>query len=78
MTFAVRDIDAAVFHVINQTVFFIDTAAVLALQVPGKGLGFAHPFQTAVAFDIPDQLVDPFRRFLVLGLPVQVILPGVV
>ena len=33
---AVCDVETAVFHVINEAIFFVDPAAVLALQVAGQ------------------------------------------
>lgn len=60
MTFAVRNIKTSIFHVIDETVFFVDAAAVLALQVTREGFRSSDSFHTAVAFDILDKLVDAF------------------
>ncbi len=40
------------FHVVEETVFLVDAAAVLALQVAGKGFGLSDPFHTAVPLHI--------------------------
>lgn len=55
---AVGDVEPSVFHMVDEPVFFVDAAAVFALQVAGEGFGFPNPLHTAVPFDIPDELVD--------------------
>ena len=55
---AVGDVESPVFHMVDKAVFFVDSAAVFALQVAGEGFGFPNPLHTAVPFDIPDELVD--------------------
>ncbi len=42
MTFTVNDINSAIFHMINQSVFFIDTATVFALQIAAQSLRLAN------------------------------------
>ena len=49
---AVGDGESPVFHVVDETVFLVDAAAVLALQVAGKGFGLSDPFHTAVPLHI--------------------------
>ncbi len=56
---AVGDVESPVFHVVDEAVFFVDAAAVFALQVAGEGFRFSDPFHTAVPFNILDELVDP-------------------
>ena len=55
---AVGDVEPPVFHMVDEPVFFVDAAAVFALQVTGEGFGFSDPMHTAVPLDIYDELVD--------------------
>ena len=64
VTPAVSNIDTSVFHMIDQAVFIVDPAAVLTLQVAGKGFGFPDPFHAAVALNILYELVNTFDCFL--------------
>ena len=56
---AVGDVESPVFHMVDKAVFFVDAAAVFALQVAGEGFGLSDPFHTAIPLDIMDELVDP-------------------
>ena len=56
---AVGDVESPVFHMVAKAVFFVDSAAVFALQVAGEGFGLSDPFHTAIPLDIMDELVDP-------------------
>ena len=58
MASAVGDIELPVFHMVDGPVFFVDAAAVFALQVAGEGFGFSDPFHAAVPLDILNELVD--------------------
>ena len=58
MSSAVGDVETTAFYMVDKAVFFVDAAAVFALQVAGEGFGFPNPLHTAVPFDIPDELVD--------------------
>lgn len=60
VTFAVGNVEPPVFHMVDEPVFFVDAAAVFALQIVGEGFRFPDPMHTAVPLDIPDELVDPF------------------
>lgn len=55
---AVGDIKPPVLHVVDETVFFVDAAAVFALQITREGFGFPDSFHTAVPFNILNELVD--------------------
>ena len=55
---AVGDVEPPIFHMVDEAVFFVDAAAVFALQVAGEGFGFPNPLHTAVPFDIQDELID--------------------
>lgn len=55
---AVGDIEPPVFHMVDEPVFFVDAAAVFALQVAGEGFGFSNPLHTAVPLNVPNELVD--------------------
>ena len=57
---AVGDVEPSALHMVDETVFFIDPAAVFALQVAGQGFGLPDPFHAAVALNIFNELVDPF------------------
>ena len=56
---AVGDVESPVFHMVDEAVFFVDAAAVFALQVAGEGFGLSDPFHAAVPLDILNELVDP-------------------
>ena len=60
MAFAVGDVEPPIFHMVDEAVFFVDAAAVFALQVAGKGFRHSDPFHTAVPFNILNELIDPF------------------
>ena len=64
MPAAVGNIDSAVFHMVYKTVFFIDSPAVLTLQISPQGFRFADSLQASIAFNILYQEIDPFQRFL--------------
>ena len=59
MASAVGDVESPVFHMVDKAVFFVDSAAVFALQVAGEGFGLSDPFHAAVPLDILNKLVDP-------------------
>ena len=59
MASAVGDVELPVFYMVDKAVFFVDSAAVFALQVAGEGFGLSDPFHTAIPLDIMDELVDP-------------------
>ena len=44
---------------VDEAVFFVDSAAVFALQVAGEGFGLSDSFHTAIPLDILNELVDP-------------------
>ena len=56
---AVGDVEPSVFHMVDEPVFFVDAAAVFALQVAGEGFRLSDPFHATVPFDILNELVDP-------------------
>ena len=58
MASAVGDVEPPVFHVVDEAVFLVDSAAVFALQVAGKGFRSSNPFHAAVPLDILNELVD--------------------
>lgn len=58
MASAVSDVEPPVFHMIDESVFFVDAAAVFALQVAREGFRFSNSPHTAVPLDISDELVD--------------------
>ena len=72
---ALENLDAAVLDFINQPVFLVNFTAPPASQIPLQGLRVAKP-RIAVAVDVSQQLVQLLDEFLVLGLPVQILLPG--
>ena len=72
---ALENLDAAVLDFINQPVFLVNFTALPASQIPLQGLRVAKP-RIAVAVNVGKQLVQFFNEFLVLGLPVQILLPG--
>ncbi len=60
MPFTVRDINTAIFHVVDKAVFFIDPATIFALQITGERLWFSDTVPTAVSLNVFDKLVDSF------------------
>lgn len=59
VTSAVGNIQPSVFQVVNKPFFFVDTAAVFAMQVTGEGFWFSDSIHTAVTLNILDELIDP-------------------
>lgn len=75
---AMSDVDTAIFHMVNQTVFIIDSAAVFSLQVTGKRFGFSNSLHAAITPQYPLQLVDSFDCLFILYLPVKIIFPSII
>lgn len=75
---AMSDVDTAIFHMVNQTVFIIDSAAVFSLQVTGKRFGFSNSLHAAITLNILYQLVDSFDCLFILYLPVKIIFPSII
>nr|DAL51298.1 MAG TPA_asm: hypothetical protein [Caudoviricetes sp.] len=74
---ALDDLQRAVPDPVDQAVCLIDPAGPPALEVLFQGLRLPKAAE-GIALRVPDELVDPPQGFLVLGLPVQVILPGLI
>ena len=72
------NIYTAVFNVIDQSVFIIDSSAEFTLQVTFQSFWLANAGKGAVTLNIFDEKVDSFDCFLILCLPVQVIVPSVI
>lgn len=64
VAFAVCNVNPSILHMVHQAVFIINAAAVFALQVTCEGFRFPDTFHTAVAFNILNELIDAFQRFL--------------
>lgn len=47
MASAVSDVEPSVFHMVDEPVFFVDAAAVFALQIAGEGFGFPDSLQAS-------------------------------
>ena len=60
MASAMSDIEPPIFHMVDEPVFFVDAAAVFALQIVRKGFRLPNPVHTAVPLDILDELVESF------------------
>lgn len=58
MASAVGNVEPPVFHMVNEPVFFVDTAAVFAQKVTGKRFRFPDLFHATIPFNIPDKLID--------------------
>jgi len=69
------DLELTVLNAVDQTIFFIDPAAEVALQVSFQCFRFADTIHRAVPVDVFDEHVNAFEDFLVLCLPIQVVLP---
>lgn len=57
---AVYNVNSSVLYMVYETVFFIDAAAVFALQIAGQRFGFSDAFPAAVALDVLNKLIDAF------------------
>ncbi len=57
---AVGDVEPPILHMVDEPVFFVDAAAVFALQIAGEGFRLPDSVHTAVPLDILDELVDSF------------------
>ncbi len=71
-----RDPDLVIGDLVDRPVFICDAAKPVAGKVVFEGFGLADAF-VAVTDDVLAQLVDAFEDLAVLGLPPQVVFPGV-
>lgn len=72
------NVDASIFHMVNQPVFLIDTAAVFTLESSLKRFGFTDSAHAPIAFNILNELIDSFYYFFVLCLPIDVVFPCII
>ena len=77
MVAALQNMDVSAFDFIDETVLFVDGAAVPCREVAFQRLRVSKPV-IAVALDVGEQLIDFFERLFVLRLPVHVIVPAIV
>ena len=75
MVLALVNLDAAVLNLVDEPVLLVNLPAPPASQIPLQGLRVAKP-RIAVAVYVSQQLVQLLDEFFVLGLPVQILLPG--
>ena len=75
MVLTLVDFDAAVLNLVDEPVLLVNLPAPPASQIPLQGFRVAKP-RIAVAVYVSQQLVQLLDEFLVLGLPVQILLPG--
>lgn len=75
MVLALVNLDAAVLNLVDEPVLLVNFTAPPASQIPLQGLRVAKP-RIAVAVYVSQQLVQLLDEFFVLGLPVQILLPG--
>ena len=75
MVLALVNLDAAVFNLVDEPVLLVNLPTPPASQIPLQGLRVAKP-RIAVAVYVSQQLVQLLDEFFVLGLPVQILLPG--
>ena len=75
MVLALVNFDAAVLNLVDEPVLLVNLPAPPASQIPLQGLRVAKP-RIAVAVYVSQQLVQLLDEFFVLGLPVQILLPG--
>lgn len=75
MVLALVNLDAAVLNLVDEPVLLVNFTAPPAGQVTLQGLWVAKP-RIAVAVYVSQQLVQLLDEFFVLGLPVQILLPG--
>lgn len=78
MSSAMCDVEATIFHMVDQSVFLVDAAAVLALEAALERFGFSDSAYASVTLNIFDELIDTFYCFFVLGLPIKIVLPGII
>ena len=75
MVLALVNLDAAVLNLVDEAVLLVNLPAPPPSQIPLQGLRVAKP-RIAVAVYVSQQLVQLLDEFFVLGLPVQILLPG--
>ena len=75
MVLTLVNLDAAVLNLVDEPVLLVNFTAPPASQIPLQGLRVAKP-RIAVAVYVSQQLVQLLDEFFVLGLPVQILLPG--
>ena len=75
MVLALVNLDAAVFNLVDEPVLLVNLPAPPPGQVPLQWFRMAKA-RIAVAVYVSQQLVQLLDEFLVLGLPVQILLPG--
>lgn len=75
MVLALVNFDAAVLNLVDEPVLLVNFTAPPASQIPLQGLRVAKA-RIAVAVYVSQQLVQLLDEFFVLGLPVQILLPG--
>lgn len=61
---------------VDQTMGVVDATRSVARQIAAQGLGLADPGER-LASGVRNQGIDPFQRFSVLMLPIEVSIPGV-
>lgn len=75
MVLALVNLDAAVLNLVDEPVLLVNFTAPPAGQVTLQWFWVAKP-RIAVAVYVSQQLVQLLDEFFVLGLPVQILLPG--
>lgn len=75
MTSAGYDMYQPAFFVVDDPVFLIDPPAPKTAKISLKRFGVSYSYKE-VSLYIPHELINPFERFLILRLPVQVVFPG--
>lgn len=75
MVLALVNLDAAVLNLVDEPVLLVNFTAPPAGQVTLQWLRVAKAI-VSVAVYVSQQLVQLLDEFLVLGLPVQILLPG--
>ena len=76
MSFTLDDLNRVVRDPVNDAIPIVDSTAPEAAHVLFQRLRLADSV-VSVALDVLQELVDPLQGLLVLGLPVQVVLPRV-
>ena len=75
MVLTLVNLDAAVLNLVDEPVLLVNLPTPPPGQVTLQGLRVAKP-RIAVAVYVSQQLVQLLDEFFVLGLPVQILLPG--
>ena len=77
MPAALSNDNLVTFYFVNNTVYIVNTSALITLLIAFQQLWFADAGK-GLSIDILQNAVDAFHGFLVMCLPIQIILPRII